>query len=659
MTLSLRLRLLCGIVLLVLSMAMAFAADTTKPFLHPLFASGMVWQRNVAAPIWGWSTPGAKVSVSMNGKSAQAIADADGKWLAKLGPFQAGGPFTLTVTGLETVTLTDVLIGDVWVCSGQSNMEFGVGLANNAKQEIASATDSNIRLFYVPHNSQLAPQSTVKGLWEVCSPDTVAHFGWGGFSACAYFFGRQLRQDVKVPIGLIETCWGGTVAQTWVSNSALRASLPAFIPQLDQIDTYAANPHYAEQFDTILADWWRAIDGIPAGSTISPYTQADFDAAAWKTMKLPIHVRDTDEKINGIFWFRKEVQIPDGWAGKDLQLHLSGIDDSDVSYFNGQKVGTTTGYANARAYPVPGAVVKAGRAIIAVRLTTDTWGWGGICGVADEMKLINPADAANPIALAGDWKYLVVDDFAKKTVPSRIDADPNHPTLLYNGMIAPLLPFAIKGAIWYQGESNVGSAMQYRTLLSTLITDWRTRFGVGDFPFYIVSLANLGDVDAQPKDSGWAELREAQYYASVHVPNCGLAITLDIGDPKDIHPKNKQEVGRRLALNAEALSYGLQLEYSGPVYKKMTVQDKNVRLDFDHLGGGLVAKGDKLKGFAIAGTDKHFVWADAVIEGNTIIVSSPDVALPVAVRYNWDDNPVGNLFNKVDLPAVPFRTDMP
>ena len=652
-------RLVIGIFLLALSIVMAQAADIGKPFLHPLFASDMVWQRDVAAPIWGWTTPGTKVTVSMHGKTAKAIADAGGKWLARLGPFKAGGPYTLTVSGPQTVTLSNVLIGDVWICSGQSNMEFGIGMANNAAQEIANATDSNIRLFLVPHNSQLTPQSTVKGLWEVSSPQTIVHNGWSGFSAAAYFFGRQLRQDVHVPIGLIETCWGGTVAQTWVSDGALRAALPAFIPQLTQIESYAANAHYDAEYDNILADWWRHIDGMAPGSTTSPYVQSDFDATAWKSMKLPIHLRDTEEKIDGILWFRKEVQIPEDWAGKDLQLHLGGIDDTDVTYFNGQKVGTTTGYVNARNYAISGAQVKAGRAVIAVRLTTDKWGWGGICGQPEDMKLTNTADAEHPIALTGDWRYLVVDDFAKNTPPSRFDADPNHPTLLYNGMIAPLEPFAIKGAIWYQGEANVGSALQYRTLLPTLITDWRKQFGVGDFPFLIASLANLGAEDAQPKDSPWAELREAQYLTSARVPHCGLAITVDIGNPTDIHPKNKQEVGRRLALNAEALTYGLKLEYSGPVYRKMTVQGKSVRLAFDHMGGELTAKGDKLKGFAIAGADKHFVWADAVIDGNIVVVSSPDVAQPMAVRYDWDDNPVGNFYNKAGLPAVPFRTDMP
>ncbi|MEI8194633.1 MAG: sialate O-acetylesterase [Phycisphaerae bacterium] len=639
------------------------AAETTKPFLHPLFASNMVWQRDLAAPIWGWATPGSKVTVMMHGQTATATADASGKWMAKLGPFKAGGPYTLTVQGPQSVELTNVMVGDVWLCSGQSNMEMGITMVNDAPQEISTATDGNIRLLLIRRNIQITPQATVDMSWEVCSAQTVVKNGWGGFSAVGYFFGRQLRRDIDVPIGLIESSYGGTLAQAWTSSHVLRESLPEFIPQLNRLDIIARNvadPRYSEQLQSIRASWWREIDGIRKGSNTSRYVQADFDDTTWKTMTLPVHLRDTAEKINGILWYRKEVKVPEDWTGKDLRLDLGGIDDVDVTYFNGQNVGTTTGWKNARNYLIPGAQVKSGRCIIAIRLTTDLVGWGGICGPAADMKLINPMDAEHPIPLAGNWHYLVATDFEKNPIPTLNESDPNHPSVLFNGMIAPLLPFAIKGAIWYQGEANVGHEQQYRTLLPTMIRDWRTRFGVGDYPFYIVSLANFGPVEAQPYESAWAELREAQLLTSRRVPNSGLAVTIDIGDANDIHPKNKQEVGYRLALIAETLTYGKkQLEYSGPVNQGMTVKGEKVLLEFGQLGGGLVVKGDKLKGFAIAGADKHFVWADAVIADNSVVVSSPLVAHPVAVRYNWSDNPSGNLFNKAGLPAVPFRTDLP
>lgn len=479
-------RVLCTMLLL-LAMTAAFAADPGKPFLAPLFTSNMVWQRDVMAPIWGWTTPGVTITVRMLNKTATATADVDGKWLAKLGPFKAGGPYTLTVSGPETVTLQNVLVGDVWLCSGQSNMEMGILLANNGAEEAAKATDGNIRLFFVPKVLQLTPQQTVSGQWDVCSPATVAKGGWGGFSAAAYFFGRQLRQDINVPIGLIDSSWGGTPAEAWTSGEKLQQELPEFLPRLQAVDTAAI-------------------------------------------------------------------------------------------------------------------------------------------------------------------------EFAGKPVPAQFGT--GTPGVLYNGMIAPLLPFAIKGAIWYQGESNAGAWMQYRILLPAMISDWRARFGVGDFPFLIVSIANYMAKDAQPADPDWARLREAQFLTTQKLPKCGLAITIDIGDTSDIHPKNKQEVGRRLALPAEALAYGKKLEYSGPVYSKMTVSGNTIRLSFDHLGGGLVMKGEKLLGFAIAGADHKYVWATAVIDGNTVVVSASGIANPVDVRYDWGNNPDGNLYNKAGLPTVPFRTDM-
>jgi sialate O-acetylesterase len=641
--------------LLVCGMLAASAADAPKPFLHPLFTSNMVWQRDLAAPIWGWSTPGTKVTVAMLDKTATATADADGKWLAKLGPFPAGGPCTLTVSGPQTVTLENVLVGDVWLCGGQSNMLFGINnLGKEAAQEVANATDGNIRLYEVPHNIQLAPQQAyVGGRWDVCSPQTIVKGGWGGFSAVAYFFGRQLRKDVNVPIGLLESCWAGTVAEAWTSGEVLRAKLPEFNDGLKIVAEANANPQWiTDHFTQETENWWNSEPGSHNGF---PWAAADLDTSAWKSMTLPTTIEAAGLNMDGIVWFHKEIQLPEAWAGKDLVLNLGSIDDRDITWFNGTKVGATDRISPRRAYPVPGALVKAGRNVITVRLH-DLYNNGGLIGPAEFMKLVNPADDANPIILAGDWLY---KDTLHGRLPIPFDTQPNNPSVLYNGMIATLLPFAIKGAIWYQGESNAGRAPQYRTLLPTMISDWRARFGVGDFPFIIVSLANLGAVDVQPGNGGWSELREAQFLTTKALPNVGIAMAIDIGDPNDIHPTNKQEVGRRLALSAEAIAYGKKVDYSGPVYKTMTVQGNSIRLEFDQLAGGLVMKGDTLRGFAIAGADKKFVWADAVIDGNTVVVSAATVAQPTAVRYDWGNNPSGNLYNKAELPAVPFRTDMP
>lgn len=339
-------------------------------------------------------------------------------------------------------------------------------------------------------------------------------------------------------------------------------------------------------------------------------------------------------------------------------LNLGPIDDNDTTWINGTQVGATASYNADRKYNVPANVLKAGKNVIAVRVF-DGQGAGGINGKPDQLTLVPEGGAA--VSLAGEWKYKVgVALTSAAAYPAALTDNPNVATVLYNGMIAPLVPFGIKGAIWYQGESNTGRDEQYRRLLPTMINDWRSRFGVGAFPFYIVQLANFMAQDTEPKDDAWPRLREAQYLTTKTVPNTGISNTIDIGDAGDIHPKNKQDVGKRLALNALALTYGKKIEYSGPVYKSMKADGNAIRLSFDHVGGGLMAKGGMaLTGFAIAGDDKKFVWADAKIDGSTVVVSSPKVAQPTAVRYAWANNPVCNLYNKDGLPALPFRTDSP
>ena len=634
------------------------AADKS-PFLHPLFTDHMVFQRGIKAPVWGWTQPGKKVTVRMHGKSASAVAGPDGKWMAALGPFPAGGPYTLTVKGPEKAKILDVLAGDVWICSGQSNMEMGIGNVNNAKDEITKADNPNIRLFSVPKKTALEPQDTVVSHWERCTPETVAAGGWGGFSAVGYFFGRHLQATQHVPIGLIHTSWGGTIAEAWASASALRA-MPDFVPQVAAVERSAADMKKgAVDLDKMFADWYTENDPGTAHS----WGAADFDAANWKTMQLPTAWELAGlPNYDGIVWFRKEINLPADWAGKALSLHLGPIDDNDTTYINGVQVGATRGYNIDRVYKVPASLLKAGHNVIAVRVL-DTGGAGGLNGTPEKMFLV-PTDSAagRSLTLAGDWKYQDSRLLSKATMlPVQTVDNPNVTTVLYNGMIAPLLPYGIKGAIWYQGESNAGRGMQYRALLPTMIKDWRSRFGVGEFPFFIVQLANFTPVVNQPIQEGWADLREAQLLTAATLPNTGIAVTLDIGDAGDIHPKNKQEVGRRLGLAADAIAYGSNtLEYSGPLYRSMKVEGDKIRLTFDHLGGGLAAKGDEpLKGFAIAGADGHFEFADARIDGDTIVVSSAKVPNPTAVRYAWANNPVANLVNKVGLPASSFRTDMP
>ncbi len=644
-------------------------AQSSKPFLSPLFTNNMILQRGVADPVWGWTTPGAKVTVNIAGKNAVATADATGKWTAKLPAFPQKGPFgpyTLAITGPQSVKLENVLFGDVWICSGQSNMEMGIGNVNNAAAEIAGANYPNIRLFTVPHATSFLPMDTLNGKWDVCAPQTVAAGGWNGFSAVGYFFGRTLNKDLKVPIGLIHSSWGGTIAEAWVSGDSLKAKMPDFAPAVAQIEA-EAKIKTEESYGQRVSDWFTKNDAGTAGN----YQAETFDASAWKTMTLPTFWEPAGlPDYDGVVWFRKEIALPDDAAGKEAALRLGPIDDNDVTYVNGTQVGATDGYNIDRQYKIPAGLLKAGRNVIAVRVL-DTGGGGGIYGKPEQMAL--DISGGTPTPLSGDWTYQDTANLKQAPAyPMPLGSNnPNVATVLYNGMISPLVPFGIKGAIWYQGESNAGRDEQYRRLLPTLIADWRSQFGVGPFPFYIVQLANFMAQDDQPKDDAWPRLREAQFLTAKNVPNSGLAVAIDIGDAGDIHPKNKQDVGNRLALAALAQTYGKKIDSSGPVYKSMKIEGDKIRLTFTHLGGGLIIGNPPgslldndslitpLRGFAIAGSDGKFVWADAKIEGETVVVSSSQVAAPTTVRYAWANNPVCNLYNKASLPAVPFRTDGP
>jgi sialate O-acetylesterase len=639
--------------LLALALPFAGAGEAAAPFVHQLFTDHMVFPRDVAAPVWGWTEPGKEVTVSMEGKSAKAVADAQGRWMARLGPFGAGGPFTLAISGPQSTTIKDVLVGDVWLCSGQSNMEMGIGAVANAPAEIAKAGNPLLRLFSVPKLIAVEPQSQVASQWQPCTPETVGAGGWAGFSAVGYFFGRHLQQELKIPIGLIHSSWGGTVAEAWTSAGALK-TMEDFKGAVEAFERTAKAGN--TDFDQLMAKWWEQND--PGSANGLGWAEPAFDTAAWKTMKLPQLWEGAGlPDFDGVVWFRREFELPADWVGKDLRLSLGPIDDHDTTWVNGAKIGETTNWNQPRDYKVPNKLVKPGRNVIAIRVL-DTGGGGGIYGAAEQLKV--SVDGAQPISLAGDWKYQDSVPLAKTTAPpQRIDNNPNVTTVLSNGMIANLVPFAIKGAIWYQGESNAGRAEQYRRLLPTMISDWRARFQNGDFPFYLVQLANFMDATNDPVQSGWAELREAQLLTAQKHPNCGMAVIIDIGEAKDIHPHNKQDVGLRLALEALAKTYGQKIVHQGPACKGMAIDGRNARLSFDHIGGGLVLKGDKPSGFAIAGDDGRFVHADVRIDGNDLIVSAAGIEKPAAVRYGWANNPPATLFNKEGLPASPFRTDMP
>ena len=623
-------------------------AEPPKPFLHPLFSDNMVLQRGMADPVWGWATPGENVSVRFHGKTMIAVAGKDGKWTAKVGPFAAGGPYTLTVAGTQTVTLKNVMVGDVWLCSGQSNMEFGVGNLLKPEETIAAASDPDLRLFTVPKVSATLPQETLSaGQWQASSPETIKSQGtWNGFSAVAYFFGRKLRQDTHVPVGLLLSSWGGTPAEAWTSEAALRKNVPDFVPLLDKLDAAQGSKVTLNQQ---VADWYAKNDpGTPAS-----WQAPDFDDSSWKTIPAPGLFQDAGlpelSAVNGVVWYRRTFDLPAASVGKDAVLHLL-ADDNDTTWVNGKQVGATEGYQTPRAYPVPAALLKPTGNVVAVRVL-DTGGKGGIWG--DPAGLNLAVTGSDPLPLAGPWRVkLGVSLTAAPPVPVSIENDQNFPTVLYNGLISPLATFGIKGATWYQGESNAGRDVQYRRLLPAMIGDWRSHWNEGPFPFLIVQLAGW-----QPGGVDYAKLRDAQWRTSKTVPNAGIATAVDIGNESDIHPKNKEEVGRRLALVAEAKVYGDKVEFAGPVYRSLSVSGSSVTLTFTHADGGLVSRtGPALTGFEIAGADGQFVPAAAHIVKGKVVVSSPKVPAPSAVRYAWSGFPQCSLYNGKDLPAFPFDT---
>ena len=641
----------CLLALTVLA-AVSLRAEVRLP---RIFGDNMVLQREKPIAVWGWASPGEKITVQFHSQTKTAKADKQGRWTLQLDTEQAGGPYQLTVAGKQGVqkTYSNVMVGEVWICSGQSNMEMpiaGWGKIDHYQQEIAEADYSAIRHIKVPNTVALVPQEDISGGdWQVASPQTA-----GDFSATAYFFARELYNKLHIAIGLINTSWGGTMVETWTSRGAFEQSeefknMIATMPPAADMKTIGAQKKEAMM---------KVVDGLqgalPAAGEEASYNAADLDDGKWPHMRAPGEWEQAGlglDGLDGVVWFRKAIDLPASAAGVAATIDLGPIDDNDVTYVNGVKVGAITGYNDPRHYTIPAGVLKAGRNVIAVRIH-DTGGGGGMHGQAADMKLVA---GTTVVSLAGDWNFKVAD------VVMDIAMGPNSaPTLLFNAMVNPLIPYTIRGAIWYQGEANAGRAYQYRKAFPLMISDWRQRWKEGDFPFYFVQLsswnANYGN---SVKGSSWAELREAQAM-TLTLPNTGMAVITDIGNAMDIHPKNKQDVGRRLAYVALANTYGQSMEYSGPVFRSMEAKDGKIILHFDHTGSGLTTPDvyGYLRGFEVAGEDHQWHYAKASIEGNTVVVWQTAVSNPVAVRYGWADFAgETNLFNKEGLPASPFRTD--
>ncbi|MCD7932580.1 MAG: 9-O-acetylesterase [Tannerellaceae bacterium] len=614
--------------------------------LPHIFTDNMVLQRDVPIKIWGKAGKKEAVTVTFNDTKVFAKADNKGNWSVTLQPVAWGGPYTLQVAGKSnTVTFENVLVGDVWLCSGQSNMEWQVISSMNAQQEIAAANYPQIRSYNVVKAIEFAPKEDFQGTWEVCSPQTV-----GDFSAVAYFFARKLYQETGIPIGIINSSWGGTDIETWTSMDSFEKLGEHYMKRYAGIDAVNIDEFMTENEEKrILYKEALKNDKGLAEKWYEPAT----DVSGWNTLPVP-GLWDTPELIHadGAVWFRYEIELPDGVQNGDAMLGLAMIDDNDKTWVNGQLVGETIGHQISRKYTLPAGTLKKGKNVVAVRVH-DTGGGGGIYGDAKDLYLNT---AMGSYSLAGDWLY---KESATNTMFGYITVSPNmYPSLLYNGMIHPIIDYRIKGAIWYQGENNAGAAYDYRTLFPNMINNWRNKWGY-EFPFYWVQLANFMQKQDRPVESDWAELREAQTM-TLSLPQTGQAVITDIGDADDIHPRNKQDVGIRLALNALHKDYGrTDVVYSGPTFNSMTIEGNKAIITFDNIDGGLDVRSryGYVEGFAIAGSDGIYHWAKAYEKDGKIVVYSDKVKTPVNVRYSWSDNPDINLYNQAGLPAVPFRTD--
>lgn len=613
--------------------------------LPKIFADDMVFQRDKLIPVWGWADANEKIEIRFNKQLKTTKADKNGKWMVRLNAENAGGPFELSVKGKNKLVLKNVLVGEVWICSGQSNMAFTVSEGYNAEKEINEANFPFIRHFTVERDISSLPKDDLKaGKWEVCDKTTV-----GNFTAVGYFFAKKLYEELKIPIGLINTSWGGTGSETWTSREAFEYSdeFKEMIAGMPKVNLDSISQIFIKSITKRIE--------ILQGSKISPddatsFKELTFNDASWPELNAPELWEPQDlGEFDGVVWLRKTITLSANDAGKTATLELSKIDDEDITYVNGIEVGRNNIWDAKRKYEILAGILKEDENVISIRIV-DGGGGGGIYGETADLKL---TVGNTLIPLAGKWKYQVEE--------VKSDISPNsYPSLLFNAMVNPLIPFAFQGVLWYQGETNAWRAQQYKKAFPLLINDWRNRWPQGDFPFYFVQLSSFNETNGDSNNgSMWAELREAQT-ETLQLKNTGMCVTTDIGDPNDIHPKNKQEVGKRLSAIALNNIYQKNRVYGGPTFKSMEIQGNKIILSFENIGSGLSTpdKYGYLKGFEIAGKDQVFYYAKAIILNDKVIVYAENVATPAAVHFGWaDDASDNNLYNKEGFPAVPFRTD--
>ncbi len=620
--------------------------------LPAILCDSMIFQRDKPVTIWGNATAGEKVTVTFLNKSVKTKAGNDGKWQVILPAQKAGGPYSLQISGTNKITLNHIFFGDVWFCSGQSNMVHQLNIHDvTYADEIAHANYPQIRQFLIPTLTNLngPSESLPKGSWNAAIGENVRPF-----SAVAYFFAKKIHEKYGIPIGIINASVGGTPIEAWMSEQGFndfpevlktieRNKDTAYINSLSRRPAPSGNNSNRQQPTDLGISGekpWYALDYVPKG---------------WRNIYIPGYWEDQGIKnLDGAVWYRKEITVPASMVGKPAKVWLGRIVDADALYINGKQVGNTTYQYPQRRYSVPADLLKAGKNVFVVRVT-NTAGKGGF--VPDKPYCLFAG--SDTIDLKGTWQYKVGEVYEGRSGGGGgggINAQ-SQPTALYNAMVAPVINHHIKGILWYQGESNAGKPLEYEKLQKALIADWRNKWKDAALPFLYVQLPNFMEVNYSPEESNWAILRQAQLKA-LSVPNTGMAVAIDVGEWNDIHPDNKKDVGERLALPAMKIAYGEQIVFSGPLYQSANMQGDKITVSFNHVGSGLTTNdGEALSNFAIAGEDKKFIWANAQIEGNQVVVWHKDIPNPKYVRYAWADNPFNpNLYNKEGLPASPFST---
>ncbi len=657
---------------LILATPLATRADIRLP---AIFSDHMVLERSAKVPVWGAADPGEQVTIILDGQIKKTTADDRGHWKAILNlADSASGPFEMTVAGKNKIQISDVVVGEVWIASGQSNMEWLLMNTRDATREIAQSANPMLRQFRVAKETSPEPLADGKGQWGAASPATSA-----AFSAVGYYFGKALQNELKVPVGIVNVSWGSTPSEPWTDAASL-ANSPELQPGAAKADSYEREfPDIKSKWAGEFAAWLKqnAREDKPTVN-VAAFAAPDASTDGWITIAIPGPLKGEGLPIAGAIWLRRTVEIPAEKAGTSVAIAIGYAPGFESVFWNGELVKQLTpaehpGFGAPRSYSVPANLVKPGSNTLAIRVYEP-----GAFSVF-------PAPSVAGGTMGGKW--LAKADFDLPAATSKAPSIPKSPMSLhsissriFNGMVNPLIPYAISGVIWYQGESNVIRAWQYRTAFPLLITGWRARWGQGDFPFYFCQLANFTEKSSIPgENSAWAELREAQSCA-LSLPNTGQAVLIDLGESQDIHPRNKKTVGERLSRIALARDYGKDIPFSGPLYASSEKDGGKIRVSFAHADGGLAAHpisatydvssvngqtaptnrnspDSELEGFAICGQDKQWVWANAKIDGDTVLVWSDKVPQPVAVRYAWSNNPTCNLYSRVGLPASPFRTD--